>query len=215
MIAVAAEIRAASLGSASVPLGEGGGHPSIARAIHGAIEAPEHVLVEREPGLIQPETSLVWDLLLGPRMRFLLGTALLVGFLLWLDQNGIVSGSQIKEVATRAIDHPDPVRALRDARVDVRVPAQTRPLRLPCLPALVANLFQGWGSGAAGLILILSALVPGPRMALFAIPGAAIALLGPVAGLPAMGPLDSSVASIAVGAGVAFLGVFLGRSRAG
>ena len=93
-----------------------------------------------------------------------------MGCLLWVDQNGIVSGAQVRDAAARAIEDPDPLRAIRDARIDVRVPARTRPLRLPFLPRPVSDLFRGFNAGAAGLILILSALVPGARMGLFAIP---------------------------------------------
>jgi hypothetical protein len=189
--------------------------PSIARAIHQAIETPEHVLVEREHGLIRPETFWVWTVLFGPRARFLLGTALVVGCLLWVDQNGIVSSAQIKEVAARAAEHPEPLKVLRDAKINVHVPARTKPLHLPFLPQPLANLFQGWGAGAAGLILILSALIRGARMALFALPGAAVALIGPKVGIPAIGPLDSAMASMAIGAGVTLVGVFFGRSRVG
>jgi hypothetical protein len=77
----------------------------------------------------------------------------------------------------------------------------------------VSNLFHDFNAGAAGLILVLSALLPGARVGLFAIPGAAIALLGPTVGLPPLGPLDSLRTSIALGAGVALLGAFFGKSR--
>jgi hypothetical protein len=189
--------------------------PSITRAIGEAIEAPEHVLVEREHGLIRPETSWLWKVLLGPQTRFLLGAVLLLGFLLWIDQNGIVSGAQIRAAAARAAEHADPLKVLRDIRIDVHVPVQTQPLRLPFLPKLLADLFQGWGAGAAGLILILSALVRGARMALFAIPGAAIALVGPRVGIPPIGSLDPAMASMAIGAGIALLGVVVGRTHVG
>jgi hypothetical protein len=211
MVAVAAELRAAT--QASDTTVAAGAPPSMARAIHQAVETPEHVLVEREHGLIRPETFWVWELLFGPRARFLLGSALLVGFLLWVDQNGIVTGAQIKQAAARAVEHSDPLEVLRDTKIDVRIPAQTKPLHLPFLPRPVSNLFQGWGAGAAGLILIVSALIPGPRMALFALPGAAIALFGPQVGVPALGPLDPATASMAIGAGVASLGIVFGRSR--
>jgi hypothetical protein len=145
----------------------------------------------------------------------LLGTALLVGCLLWVDQNEILSSAQIHDVATRALAHPDPLQAVRDARIDVRMPARTEPLRLSFLPRPVAHLFNGFHAGAAGLILIGSAFFRGARMGLFALPGAAIALLGPAAGIPRIGPLDAPMASSAVGAGVALLGVVFGRSRAG
>ena len=78
----------------------------------------------------------------------------------------------------------------------------------------MSNLFHDFNAGAAGLILILSALMPGARVGLFAIPGAAVALFGPTVGLPPIGPLDSATASMALGAGVALLGVFFGKIRA-
>jgi hypothetical protein len=212
MVTVAAESRAAV--RAHVSGIESGAHPPIARAIHEAAEAPENILVEREHGLIRPETSWFWNLLLGARTRFLLGATLVVGFLLWVDQNGIVQSAQIKGTAARAIEHPDPLQALRDTRIDVRVPVQTKPLHLSGLPRPIASLFRDWGAGGAGLLLILSALVPGPKMVLFAVPGAAIALFGPTAGVPRIGPMDPSMASLALGAGVTLLGLVLGASKA-
>jgi hypothetical protein len=162
MVAVSAELREAQRAPTSSPLAEIAREVTVARAIRQAIEVPEQVLDEREPGPLKPDPSRAWELLLGPRTRFLLGAALLAGFLLWVDQNGIVTSTQIKAVVSQAIEHPDPVRALRDARIDVRVPLQTRPLRLPFLPRPVSNLFHDFNTGAAGLILILSALIPGP-----------------------------------------------------
>jgi hypothetical protein len=50
-------------------------------------------------------------------------------------------------------------------------------------------------------------------MALFAIPGAAITMFGPQVGVPALGPLDSATASMAIGAGVALLGIVLSSDR--
>jgi eukaryotic-like serine/threonine-protein kinase len=201
MVAVSSEIRAAATGSEETE------HPSVASAIRQAIETPENVLVERERGLIGPETSRVRDVLTGPRTRFLLGSALVAGFLLWVHQNGIISGDQIKDVATKAIEQPDPLQAIRDARIDVRIPARAEALDLPFLPRVVGNLFQSINPGVAGLILIISALVRGVRVGLFALPGAAIVLIGPALGLPGMGPLRAETASLALGAGVAILGL--------
>jgi hypothetical protein len=213
MVAVSSEIRAAARGGALRSPGEAPGHPSIAAAIRQAVEAPEHVLVEREHGRLAPERSRAWELLLGSRMRFLVGAILVAGCLLWVDQNGIVTGAQVKDVAARAIEHPDPVRALRDTKIEVRLPARTKPLQLSWLPRPIANLFQGWSAGVAGLILILSSLVPGARTGLFAVAGAAITLIGPIVAIPRIGPLDSQSASMALGIGVAVLGLFFRRSR--
>ena len=149
----------------------------------------------------------------GPRTRFLLGSALVAGFLLWVHQNGIISGDQIKDVAAKAIEQPDMLQAIRDARIDVRIPARAKPLDLPFLPRVVGNLFQSINPGVAGLILIISALVRGSRVGLFALPGAAIALIGPALGLPGIGPLPAETASLALGAGVAILGLVFAGPR--
>jgi hypothetical protein len=204
MLALASEARAPHAAAAD---GAGQGTPTLAGAVRSAAETAETVLVEREHGLIGPETSWVRDLLLGPRTRFLLGAALFAGFLLWVHQNEILPTAQLQEAAARAVEADDPLRALQDARVDVRLPAQTKRLRLPFLPRWLSNLFQGFNPGAAGLILILSALVRGSWVGPFALGGAAVALLGPAAGVPRLGPLDPRTASMALGAGVAALGL--------
>lgn len=213
MVAVAGEIRATAHAPMS-PIGaEVADRPTVAGAIRRASETPEEVLIEHECGLVGPGASLIRDLLLGARTRFLLGSALLAGCLLWVHQNGFISGAQIKDVAARAIEAPDPLRALRDARIDVRAPGRTMPLDLPFLPHAAANLFRGFDAGAAGLILILSSMVRGSRVGLFAVPGAAIALFGWALGVPPIGPLDARSACMVLGAGLAVLGVFFGKTR--
>jgi hypothetical protein len=77
----------------------------------------------------------------------------------------------------------------------------------------VSSLFHDFGAGAAGLILMLSSLMPGARMGLFAIPGAVLAFTGPALGIPRIGPLDPSTVSMVLGAGVALLGVFFRKIR--
>ena len=70
----------------------------------------------------------------------------------------------------------------------------------------MADLFHDFNPGVAGLILVVSSLLSGSRVGLFALPGAALALFGPSFGL-------APTAAMAFGAGVAALGIFLGRSR--
>jgi hypothetical protein len=213
MVAVSAEIRAASKAHAFASSPDVADRPSVARAVRTAAETPEQVLVEKERGLIGTDPSFVRELLFGPRTRFLLGAALVAGFLLWVRQNEIVSGEQLKDVAVKAIESPDHLEALRNARIDVHLNRAARPLELPFLPRSIARLFQGIPPGVAGLILLLSAFLSGSRVGYFALSGAAIALFGPALGLPRIGPLDPAAASMAAGAVVAGLGLFFGRSR--
>ena len=177
-----------------------------------AAEAPEEVLVERENRLVGPDRSWLIDVILGGRTRFLLGSAIFAGFLLWVHQNGMISGDQIKDIAVKAIASDDPLQSVRDARIDVRMPEVTKALDAPLGPRFLSKLFNGFHPGAAGLILIFSSFWRGSRVGFFAIPGAVFALIGPALGVPSIGPLSASVASMAIGAGIASLGLFLGAS---
>ena len=55
----------------------------------------------------------------------------------------------------------------------------TKLLDLPVLPPAVLAALSSFGAGAAGLFLIVSSFVGGARIAFFAIPAAAIPILGP------------------------------------
>ena len=208
MVAVAAEARASARGGDPDP-----GHgPTLARVVREAAETPESALVEREHGLIGGEAPRVLGLLTGPRTRFLLGALLLAGFLAWVHQNEVISAGQIREAAAKAVNAPDRLAALRETRIDVRLPPKTTPLRLPFLPGPVARWFGGFPAGASGLILVVSSLFAGSRVGWFAAPGAAVALFGPSLGMPRVGPLDPASASTAAGAGLAALGLLFGRA---
>ncbi len=186
--------------------------PSVAFAVKQAAEAPEEVLVDRETRLIGRDRSWLIDVIFGARTRFLLGSAILAGFLLWVHQNGMISGDQIKDIAVKAIASDDPVQSVRDARIDVHVPDVTKALDAPLGPRFLFKLFNGFHPCGAGLILIFSSFWRGSRVGTFAIPGAAFALVGPALGIPSIGPLSASVSSMAIGAGIASLGFFFGTS---
>ncbi len=81
------------------------------------------------------------------------------------------------------------------------------------LPPTVTNLFHDFGPGVAGLILLISSLYRGVKMSLFAVPGAALGLLGPRLGLPAIGPVEAPLAGMASGAALLVLGLLFGGSR--
>ena len=200
MVAVTAEHRdllhAASRGDQSTIADR----PSVAFAVKQAVEAPEEVLVERERGLIGPDRSMILNLLTGPRTRFLLGAAILGGFLLWVHQNEIVSSEQIKDVAVKTMESNDPLKAMKNAQIDVKVPVKTKPLELGFLPRFISESFNGFHAGIAGLILVVSAFVWGSRVGFFAIPGALVTLF------------LSSTFGLIVGASVASLGLFFGTT---
>jgi serine/threonine protein kinase len=153
-------------------------------------------------------------LLLGPELRFLAGAALVALCLLWVKQNDIFTGQRLSDLASTAQE------SVRAGGVDTATAAARRfgegistlPLKLPLLPeSLAAKLFNSFAPGVAGLILVFSALFRGWKILLFALPGAALALLGHLA-LPHLGGWNTAVASLA-GLAVAGLAVVFARGR--
>jgi acyl dehydratase len=137
----------------------------------------------------------------------LLGGLLCALFLLWAEQVGVISSAEIREKAERAIAERD-VGRLQEVNVDVaRIHTNDEALRIPGVPESLTRLVSGYGVGAAGLILMVSALVAGSRFALFAIPTATIAWIGPELGIPAIGPLPAQAVSAAIGAGLLVVGM--------
>jgi hypothetical protein len=86
---------------------------------------------------------------------------------------------------------------------------------MPGLPGSLSRLFNSFNPGAAGLILVVSSFFRGWRMALFALPAAAVALWGPsVLGVPPSEPLAAkNLMTMAAGGALLVVGFFLGRTR--
>jgi hypothetical protein len=142
--------------------------------------------------------ELWFDRLLGPRMRFLVGLVLLAGCAGWMHQNDLIPGQQLKQVAGEAVDRGDvpDVTPLRNYDWN----RATKPLNLPPLPALLTEGFASFNPGAAGLLLVLSALLRGTRIALCGWLAAVVTCVGPSVGVPALGPLTPHQVSMAAGA---------------
>jgi hypothetical protein len=229
VVAVAAEIReSVNRRDDTIPVNR-----AIARSLHEAAARPETVLVDRERGLLEEDRRFrpadLLDWVLGPKPRFLAGAALLAGCLAWMHQNDLLNAEQaetLKAATTRAVEAVQKgdtkaleaeakavaARALEEAKAARAVKA-TENLKLPFLPAPLTALVSSFGAGAGGLILIASSFFRGSKMALFAVPAAAVPVLGPKLGLPAIGPLDPSFAPSVVGAAIFAAGVLFGRSR--
>ncbi|MCO6456239.1 MAG: serine/threonine protein kinase, partial [Pirellulaceae bacterium] len=137
--------------------------------------------------------SLLW-LPISGKVRFLVGAVLLVACALWLQKNGALANG---------------LRGWLDLlRTDA---AGLQPLELPLVPAVLTGLFGTLNAGAAGLILLLSAvLCRGYRGALLAVAAAAIMVLGPVLGVPALAGFSSQSVSLAAGLVLCVPGVLLG-----
>jgi hypothetical protein len=157
------------------------------------------------------EAERALDLLLGARTRFILGALLIAACLVWMKQNGMLPGARFKS----AIEHRDRGDATGLVEDIARTSKKQRtPLKLPLLSeSVAAGFFNSFNPALAGLLLILSTLFPGPRMALFIIPAAAIVMVGHVLVLPSLGPIRREHMSMVIGGALAALGLLCGRER--
>jgi hypothetical protein len=142
----------------------------VIRSLHEAAERPEQILRSLERGLLKRRSVESLDALLGPRTRFVVGIALTLAYLIWALQNG-----------WRTKDEP------------------SAPLWLPLVPAALTGFVRDGTAALVGVILMVSALVPGWRMGLLVVPAAAFALLGPAFGLPSWLCLPVALTLVALG----------------
>jgi serine/threonine protein kinase len=218
MVATAAEFKE------SVRAGEGAitVNRSIVWAMHEAAVKPEKVLLQHERGLLpepgQDRSNLLAravTMLLGPKVRFLAGAALLAGCVAWMHQNAMISAEHAAALveAAKAGD----VEAIQShaeagvAHARQRAALPTRPLELPDVPPALLVLVSSFGAGVGGLILIVSSLLGGIRIPLFAIPAAAIPVLLPTLWHPMLGGLDPSLVPSIAGIALLAVGIFFSR----
>ncbi|HEV3144581.1 MAG TPA: protein kinase [Gemmataceae bacterium] len=159
----------------------------IARVLLQEIE-PEEVPAERA----SPVEMLggIINLVLGSFVRFLLGAALLAGFLFWMYQNGLIEKAQ-------------EVKSVEDGR-QILLAKDSKPLDLVALPNFLTKPFAGYAAGLAGFLLLLSSVVPSWKTALLMPLAAVIIVLGPSFSVPNIGPLSGAQICMAAGG---FLGL--------
>jgi serine/threonine protein kinase len=167
---------------------------------------------EVKPKSFSPLSALL-GLLLGAKVRFVLGAALLAGCLIWMDQNGLIHWDKLKALG----QHLARKKELQGANLQGVVETQAteiRALKLPMVPAMLTDLFDSFNPGVAGLILLISGFFRGWRMSLLVLPGAALAFVGHRLGVPDVGPVAAMYVSMAGGLLLALLGfVFLRRGE--
>jgi serine/threonine protein kinase len=220
MVAVAAESRTLDRtagGDQAVAM-------AIGKALRDAATQPDQVLDKFERGKLvrRPGMGLV-GVVLGGRVRFLAGAALLATSLLWLHQNDVFSSQNLEkaraaasvaaEKAKKAAESGDAAAIAEVAKLDhgIDLPKEMRPLEFMGKPAPFSNELGSWGALAAGVILAISSLWSGVRMALFAMPAAGLALLGHRLGLPAIGGLPRDAIGMAAGGVLFVVGLVFGR----
>ena len=128
----------------------------------------------------------------GRRLRFALGAVLFAAGLLWMNQNGLLK----KE--NNLIEHLvnlDVNGAKKWFEADA-----ARPLSISFIPTMVTDHVNSFAVPVAGLLLMLAgACYFGWKSSVTAIPGAIIAVLGPMF-IPEVGPLSAQMVSLAIGA---------------
>jgi hypothetical protein len=138
------------------------------------------------------------DRLLGPLPRLLVGLVLLAACGGWLYQNDLIPGQEIKQVAAEAVDRIDLPDFTPLEKFDWN--KGTKPLSIPLVPEALTAIFSSFNTGAAGLLLVLSAILRGSRITLFGWLAAIVAFAGPWLPLPALGPLTPPQVSMAAAA---------------
>jgi eukaryotic-like serine/threonine-protein kinase len=168
----------------------------IARVLLQEIE-PEEAPTERGSP-VDLLTGLL-NLILGPFPRFLVGAALLAGFLLWMHQNGLIEKAQ----DVKTMDDGWQILAAKDSKA----------LEFSVLPSFLARPFAGYAAGLAGILLLLSAFAQGWKTAVLTPVAAVVIVLGPSLGVPKIGPLSAAQIGMAVGGSLGLIAIALGGRR--
>ena len=196
---------------------------SIAWAMREAAVKPEKVLLDHERGLLpvpdRERSSLVAGavtMLLGPKVRFLAGAALLAGCIAWMHQNAMISAEHAAATGRggeggRRRGDPVPRRGRR--RPCPRSGGQpTRPLDLPGVPPQLLTLVSSFGAGVGGLILIVSSFFQRSPDHVFRDSGRRDpGVVAYVSGTRRSGGLDPSLVPSIVGAAILAAGILFGR----
>ena len=154
--------------------------------------------------------SPILNMVAGPKVRFVIGGLLLAGCILWMRQNGLISTDKVIDTAVDLAK--DAESAATNLATDVSSNADTtKPLQLPVLGTI--GMFNSLNPGAAGLILIFSAMFGGWRMSIFMIPATAIICFGTGLGIPGIEAIGGpQMTSFVIGLAIAVVGLFFGRT---
>jgi hypothetical protein len=152
------------------------------------------------------------NLLLGGRVRFLLGCLLLVGCALWARQNGLFTrerAEQVGQAVTTSVQERNASALAGQAAKIAEEQPSLKTLNIPLVGPYVSSL----NAAVAGMVLVVLGLFRGWKMSLFALPAAAIMVLGPQLGIPEFLQLGSvQLSSLTIGLLLAAAGVFFGRT---
>lgn len=158
--------------------------------------------VTRKRRIVVRQSGYWTNQFIGARTRFLVGACLLLGCLLWMHQNNLIPGSELRELGEQLTETGvEDAAAVGEGMIESyagRV-RSARPLRVSWMPGEREQWFDGFAPGVAGLVLVLSALVPGWLLSLLLVPGLAVMLLGEKWGIPGMWEVSAEYVCLALG----------------
>lgn len=219
------------------------GQTANLRRIVEAARKPEAAYDHKEFRPRTPLWLRLGQTLLGGKARFLTGAALVAGCLLWMQQNDLIPTKQrLQATAEQALqaarDTKVPTaqelgeqgkallkgdarqtaadlsrRATQQAQSLGQLARQTRPLDLPGVPSFVSGWFDDFNAGVAGMLLLLSVVLGGPRFGLLIWPIAFLTFVGQRFGVPALGPVTAAHVSMALGIVLAVGGLVVLRRQ--
>jgi hypothetical protein len=198
LVASAAELKK----EAQTPAGKDSPEARRARIKAMLEEARENP--EAPPSLLERLSRGPLGVLLGYRLRFLAGAALIALCAMWMNSNGLIPGQELKqlaEVAKQPINRENLEAASTSEAAQkfagswLQSYKQAQPLGIP----VIGGLFNSFNPGVAGLLLLFSAFIPGLRISFVIIPAALVLLFGAAFGLGTMIPLAIGAALGCVG----------------
>jgi serine/threonine protein kinase len=164
------------------------------------VNLQDMLTVSAAPTKAPPRGRVIGELFEGifsGSVRFLIGATLLVICLVWLHKNGLLPSST-------TFDDKETYASIWERMKDAK------PLEWP-MPQVFRDMFSSINPGAAGLLLVLSALWRSWKIGFLTLAGAAIMVIGPVTGMvPALG-MTTALVSLGAGSLVMLLGFLYGR----
>jgi hypothetical protein len=167
--------------------------PALAEQLRRAAAAPEAILEPHEahPGALRRRIDALANLLFGRRLRFLVGSGLVVLLAVWLDARSIITSSQVREQAgeiastlRRAVLEADP-GVLRELKWTSPIDWKRldEPVDFDGLPEGPWKGIRGANLAVAAIVLLASTFSGRHVTGLAALLAAFVALLGVRAGM--------------------------------
>jgi hypothetical protein len=128
----------------------------------------------------------------------------------WVKHNDLLPAERVADTVKQALETVGASGAASAEQASRADRGMAEPLTLDFAPAWLTRWFGGWQAGIAGAILILSTFVSAPKLGLFVIPAALVAVLGESV-LPNVGPVRAWMFSSMAGIVIAFWGFRITR----